>query len=263
MDNSKKFALITGASLGIGRSMAIELSRKNINTLLIALDTPELHQTKQFISSNFSTTVDAFGADLTQPDAAGKIFDWCQANNYQVEILINNAGFGEGGLFENNPLERYTTMVDLNMKAYVAMIHKFLPDMKKNGHGHIMNTSSMEAFLPSPYKAVYSGTKNFVYAFSLALSQEIKRFGVKLSILCPGPVLTNEGGLERIKAQGGKAKLILMMPDQVAKVAIKNMLKGMLIIIPGKMNWWISKLVKVIPSRIKIRIMERLFRAYV
>ncbi|MDZ7604174.1 MAG: SDR family NAD(P)-dependent oxidoreductase [Cyclobacteriaceae bacterium] len=262
MDNTKKFALVTGASLGIGRAMAIELSKRNINTLLIALDTPELHQTRQFIASNYATRVDAFGTDLTMPEAAGKIFEWCRQNNYEVDILINNAGFGESGFFENNPMERYSSMIELNMKAYVAMIHSFLPDMKKNGYGHIMNTSSMEAFLPSPYKSVYCATKNFVYAFSLSLSQEVKRFGIKLSILCPGSVITNKGGLARIKAQGKKAELLIMMPDEVAEIAIRNMLKGMLIIIPGRTNWWLSKIAKVIPSRIKVRIMERIYRAY-
>ena len=120
----------------------------------------------------------------------------------------------------------------------------------------------MEATLPLPYKAVYTGTKNFIFAFSLALNEEVRRFGVKITILCPGPVLTNEGGLERIKSQGAKAKLILMMPDQVAKIAVKNMLRGMLISNPGKMNWWITKLAKVIPSRLKMTLLEKMFSTY-
>ena len=80
--------------------------------------------------------------------------------------------------------------------------------------------------------------------------------------MCPGPVLTNEGGLKRIQSQGGKANLIVMMPDQVAKIAVKNMLKGMMVINPGKMNWWIIKLVKFIPTRVKMAILEKMFRVY-
>jgi len=262
MTASNEYALITGASLGIGREIAKEFSRRNINTLLIALDTPELYEVKKHISENFNTKVDAFATDLTDPDSSCRIRDWCKRNGYIIKYLINNAGFGEGGYFESNPLERYQKMIDLNNKAYISMIHCFLPDMKKLSATHIMNTSSMEAFLPLPYKAVYTGTKNFIFAFSLALNQEVREFGVKVSILCPGPVLTNEGGLERIKAQGSKAKLLLLMPDEVARVAVKNMLKGMLVINPGKMNWWITKVTKFIPTRIKMRILEKIFRAY-
>ncbi|NJN27641.1 MAG: SDR family NAD(P)-dependent oxidoreductase [Cyclobacteriaceae bacterium] len=257
-----EFALITGASLGIGREMAKELARRQINTLLVALDGPELKETEKFISEHYETRVDSLAADLTDPESAQRIYDWCKSNNYKVSILINNAGFGEGGAFEAIPLERYFKMIDLNNKAYIALIHLFLPEMKKRKHGHIMNTSSMEATLPLPYKAVYTGTKNFIYAYSLALNEEIRRFGVKISILCPGPVLTNEGGLKRIQSQGNKAKLILMMPDVVARVAIRNMLGGMLIINPGKMNWWVTKVAKLIPTRLKMRIMERIFRVY-
>ena len=101
-----------------------------------------------------------------------------------------------------------------------------------------------------------------MYAFSLALNEEVRKFGVKITILCPGPVLTNEAGKKRLKAQGAKAKLLLLMPDQVAKVGVKNMLGGMLISNPGKMNWWLTKIAKFIPTRLKMRILEQIFSAY-
>lgn len=262
MNSTNDYALITGASLGIGREIAKELSRRGYNTLLVALDTPELIEVKRYIQENFATKVDSFAADLTNSSSSQSIYNWCQENNYNVTILINNAGFGEGGYFEKISLDQYCKMIDLNNKAYVSLIHMFLPDMKKHGNCHIMNTSSMEATLPLPYKAVYTGTKNFIYSFSLALNEEVRRFGVKITILCPGPVLTNEGGLKRLNAQGAKAKLLLMMPDQVAIVAVKNMLHGMLVSNPGKMNWWLTKIAKFIPTRIKMRILEKIFSAY-
>ena len=265
MNSNNDYALITGASLGIGKEIAKELSRRNINTLLVALESPELENVEKYISENYTTKVSSFGVDLTDPKAAEDIHDWCKKNEYNITILINNAGFGEGGYFEDIPLKRYCKMIDLNNKAYISMIHKFLPDMKKLASSHIMNTSSMEATLPLPYKAVYTGTKNFIYAYSLALNEEVRRFGVKVSILCPGPVLTNEGGLKRLNAyggKGGKAKLLLMMPDQVARIAVRNMLNGMLIINPGKMNWWITKIVKFIPTRLKMRLLEKIFKVY-
>jgi len=262
MNSNNDYALITGASMGIGKEIAKALSKKSINTLLIALDSPELVETKNYIADHYDTKVDSFGIDLTEENAAKTIYDWCIKKDYHVYMLINNAGFGEGGRFEDVPLERYYQMMDLNNKAYISMIYKFLPKMKKMGNGHIMNTSSMEAFLPLPYKAVYTGTKNFVYAYSLALAEEVRHDGVKVSILCPGPVLTNKGGLERLESQGGKAKLLLLMPDKVAEIAVKNMLRGKLVINPGKMNWWITKIVRFVPTNIKLRLLEKIFRAY-
>lgn len=262
MNFEMDYALITGASLGIGKEIAKELSRRKFNTLLVALDTPELKNLEHEIKDVYGTKVDSLGIDLTDPKSAQQVFDWCKDHGYTISILINNAGFGEGGYFENIPLERYCKMIDLNNKAYISLIHKFLPGMKKLEFSHIMNTSSMEATLPLPYKAVYTGTKSFIYAYSLALNEEVRKFGVKVSILCPGGVVTTEDGLKRLKVQGSKAKLLTLMPDEVARIAVKNMLKGMLIINPGIMNWWVTKIVKCIPLRIKMRLLERIFSVY-
>jgi len=256
------YALITGASLGIGREIAKELSKRNYNTLLVALDTPDLNELQSHIDDTYITKVDSFACDLMDKTSADKVYNWCLEHNYNVTILINNAGFGEGGYFENIPLERYCQMIDLNNKAYVSLIYKFLPDMKKHGNCHIMNTSSMEATLPLPYKAVYTGTKNFIYSYSLALNEEVRKFGVKITVLCPGPVLTNEGGLQRYKAQGAKSKLLILKPEQVAKIAVKNMLGGMLISNPGRVNWWVTKIAKFVPTRLKMRILEKIFSVY-
>lgn len=262
MNSKNEYALITGASLGIGRAVSRELARRNIHVLLVALDTPELVDAKRYIEDNFSVNVDTLGIDLNSSGSGEAVYSWCQKKGYKVRYLINNAGLGEGGYFENVPLERYHVMMDLNNKAYVSLIHAFLPDMKKTGNGHIMNTSSMEAIFPLPYKAVYTGTKNFVYSFSMALSQEVKRFGVKISILCPGPVVTNEAGLERLRAQGKKAQMMVLMPEDVARVAVPRMLKGKLEIYPGKLNWILANLFGWVPISIKIRILERIFRVY-
>lgn len=262
MKSNGDYALITGASLGIGNQIAREFARRGIDTLLIALDTPELSNLEKELRTDYGVEAQCFPMDLTDPDAAAQIRAWCKTEGYVVKYLINNAGFGESGFFEDVPLERYSQMIDLNNKAYIALIHAFLPDLKKLGDGFIMNTASMEATLPLPYKAVYTGTKNFVYYFSLSLSQEVRKFGIKVSILCPGPVLTNEEGLKRIESQGKKARLMMLYPDQVARHAVKQMLKGHLLIHPGKMNWWLTKFHKLIPIGIKMRLLEKIFRAY-
>ncbi len=262
MDLKNDYALVTGASMGIGRAISRELARRGINVLLVALDTPELQKALSYIKVNFSVKVDALGIDLTERGCGKVVHDWCREQGYVVRYLINNAGFGEGGYFENVPMDVYHTMMDLNVKAYVSLIHAFLPDMKKKRNCHIMNTSSMEAIFPLPYKAVYTGTKNFIYSYSMALSQEVKRYGVKISILCPGPVVTNESGLRRLRAQGKKAQLMVLMPEDVAEIAVPRMLKGKLEIFPGKVNWILANLFAWIPIRLKIRALEKIFRVY-
>ena len=262
MSNSNEYALVTGASQGIGREISREFAKRKIDTLLIALDTPELNTLQTDLTRDYGIRAEIYPTDLTDPASAIAIHSWCKTKGYRVKYLINNAGFGESGFFENIPLLRYFQMIDLNNKAYIALTHQFLPDLKALGEGYIMNTSSMEATLPLPYKAVYTGTKNFIYTFSLALSQEVRKYGVKVSILCPGPVLTNDEGLKRIESQGKKARLMMLYPDQVASLAVKHMLKGKLVINPGKMNWWITKTHRLIPTRVKMYILEKIFRAY-
>lgn len=262
MQGSNQYALITGASLGIGREIAREFAQRKINTLLVALDTPELTEACDELMEQYGITAASFPTDLTDPSSATHIYNWCRENKYVVRYLINNAGFGASGYFENVPLDRYCQMIDLNNKAYIAMTHLFLPGMKLLGDSYIMNTSSMEANLPAPYKAVYTGTKNFVYSFSMALNQEVKKYGVKVSILCPGPVPTNEEGIVRLESQGKKARLLMMYPNEVAARAVQEMLNGKTVIHPGRMNRWINRIHRFIPMPVKMRILEKMFRVY-
>lgn len=257
-----QYALITGGSSGIGKAIAMELAQRGVKILIVALEDPILHEVAQQIRKDYTVEVDCFGIDLTVETAPKLVYDWCKANNYQVGILINNAGFGRGGLFEDTSIQDYYQMMRLNNQAAVGLTYYFLPDLKTLPQAFILNVSSMEATLPLPYKAVYTGTKNFIYAFSLALREELKFGQVKVSVLCPGPVLTNEDGLKRIKAQGGQSQVLLMLPDQVAKFAIPRMLKGRRVLIPGAFPWAIVKLLKLFPTGLKMSILERIFRVY-
>ena len=257
-----QFALITGGSSGIGKAMARELAQRKINVLIVALEEPVLHETAAQIREEFQVKTDSLGIDLTQEDAPQKVYDWCKSHNYEVGILINNAGFGRGGLFENTAIREYYQMMRLNNQAAVGLTYYFLPELKALPKAFILNMSSMEATLPLPYKTVYTGTKNFIYAFSLALREELKFGNVKVSVLCPGPVLTNKDGLKRLEAQGGRSQALLLMPDQVARFAIPRMLKGQRVLIPGALPWAIVKLLKFFPTGLKMSILERIFRVY-
>ena len=261
-ENKERYTLITGASLGIGRALAFECARRGMNLLLVALPGPDMSKTVEDLKKEFPVKISFFEIDLTEEDAPERVLQYATGNDIRVNILINNAGFGTNGMFERSSLEINNRMMKLNNLAMMGLTHHFIPEVRKNGDAHIMNVSSMEATLPLPYKAVYTGTKNFIYSFSLALYEELKREDIRVSILCPGPVITNEEGLRRYYAQGWKAKLIIKMPEEIARVAIPAMLRGKTIIIPGFLPWLFTKILNFIPELLKMRILERIFRVY-
>ena len=259
---SDHFTLITGSSLGIGRAFAFECAKKGLNLFLIALPGPELKNTAREINESYPVKIITFEIDLTSENAPREVYNFAVENNLNINVLINNAGFGINGLFEKSSLSLNYRMILLNNLAMIGIIHFFIPLLKKNKESHILNVSSMEANLPLPYKSVYTGTKNFIYAYSLALYEELKPDNVKVSIVCPGPVVTNEEGLRRARAQGWKAKLMIKMPEEIARITIPAMLKGKTIIIPGFLPWLLTKILNFIPELLKMRILERIFRVY-
>lgn len=256
------YTLITGASLGIGKSLAYECARRGMNVVLVALPGNELTALAETIKSKYGVNAIPLPIDLTADQAPEKVWKWCVENHYEVNVLINNAGIGAGGSFEDIDFNFYLKMLKLNNQALVGLTYYFIPELKKHSNSYILNTSSMEGIIPLPYKSVYTGTKNFIYTFSLALREELKPHKINVSVLCPGPVVTNKDGLMRLRSQGGKGRIIAMMPSQVAKTAIKSLLKGKAIIVPGYLNLALTRLVKLVPIVPRMKLLEHMFRVY-
>jgi len=248
--------------MGIGKAYAMACASRGMNLILVALPDDQLTEVQNEILSSCHVKVFIFPIDLTGAHAVSRLFNFCNENNLGVNLLINNAGMGTGGRFENIPLEKQLKIIDLNNKVLVLMCHYFLPMLQKQEKAYILNMSSMEASLPLPYKAVYTGSKNFVYAFSLALREELRRSSVSLSVVCPGPVVTNTEALKRMEAHGSRAKLVVLSPEEVAEIGLNGLLKGQTVIIPGKFNWFLVKMMRLCPTAIKMRLLERLFRVY-
>jgi hypothetical protein len=257
-----QFALITGGSHGIGKAFAFECARRGMNVLLVALADSNLEATAMELQKKFAVQVLSFGIDLSQEDSPQKVFEFTRKENIRIRVLINNAGFGLGGWFSRHPLGRYQTMIRLNNTSLISLTHLFLDDLKSIQHSCILNMSSMEATLPLPYKATYTATKNFIYSFSLALKEELRPWKVTVTVVCPGPVVTNEDGRQRMKSQGWKVKLMVKMPEEIAAVGISKMLKGKMIVIPGVLPWLIVKIMNWFPEGLKLRILEKIFRVY-
>ncbi len=213
------------------------------------------------LHSESADNIRSLALDLTQPGSVDRVVDFLDEEGITVSYLINNAGFGRGGLFEHTDWAEYRTMMTLNNQVMVELTYRLLPQLRKCGGG-ILNLSSMEATLPLPYKTVYTGTKAFVYNFSLALREEFRHHGVSVTVICPGPVLTNADGLRRLEAQGYRAKLLVTTPDAIAPRAIRGMLDGKAVIVPGWLTRVLIMTSYLTPRPLRMRILEKLFSRY-
>ncbi|WP_414542317.1 SDR family NAD(P)-dependent oxidoreductase [Nostoc sp. CCY0012] len=184
-------ALITGASSGIGKAFAQELAARKINLVLVSRSEEKLHQLAKQLQEQYQIQVDVIVKDLTETDASDVVFDATKTKKLTIDLLINNAGFGDYGDFAERDRERQIKIVQLNILALVDLTHKFLPLMRQRRSGSIINVSSITAFQPIPYLSVYAASKAFILSFSEALWAENRFYGVRVLVTCPGPIETN------------------------------------------------------------------------
>lgn len=185
-----KTALITGASSGIGAAFAHELASRGTDLVLVARSGDRLRAIATDLHHQFGGRVEVIEQDLTAPHAVDHVVETVQQLGLTLDGLINNAGFGDYGEFGDRPCQRQTEMVQLNVLVLVELTHKFLPMMRDQQRGSIINVSSIAAFQPMPYLSVYAASKAFVLSFSEALGEENKPYGIRVLALCPGPTDT-------------------------------------------------------------------------
>jgi short-subunit dehydrogenase len=255
----KIYALITGSSQGIGKAYATELAKRGHNLLLVALPEPKLEETVTQIKSEFKVDVQFFGIDLSLPDGPQKVYNWCSDNGFIVDILINNAGIAGTVVFENSAPEYSDVRILVNIRALVLLCRLFIPELKKQSKAYILNTGSLSAYYSIPYKSVYSASKAFVLNFTRAIRDELYGTSVSVSVVNPNGVYTNEGTFGRINAHGSKGKMTATSAEELAKIAIKGMFKGKLVIIPLFINKFLVFLHKIMPSKLEQRILRNEF----
>ena len=238
-------ALITGASSGIGRDMARYLSYLNYDLILVARDKDNLLKLKE----ELNTDVLVIPMDLSIISNVYKLYDMVDSNN--IDILINNAGFGLFGKFNESDTNRELSMIDLNIKSLHLLTKLFLKDFVKKDSGYILNVASSAAFQPGPLMATYYSTKSYVYSLTLALYEELKKSNSKvhISCLCPGPVNTNFNNVANCKF-----KVRALSSEYVARYAINKMFKNKLLIIPGFNIKLIYLFGKFIPLKLKLKL---------
>lgn len=217
-------ALVTGASSGIGRDMARYLSSLGCELILVARDKDNL----QSLQLELKTKVKVIIADLSIESKLKEVYILCRNEN--IDILINNAGFGEFGNFDETDLNKELSMIDVNIKAVHILTKLFLKDMKKRNSGYILNVASSAAFMPGPLMATYYSTKAYVMRLTTSIYEELRKSdsSVSISCLCPGPVNTNFNNIA-----GVKFTVKPHSSEYVAKYGIDKMFKRKLIIVPG------------------------------
>lgn len=219
-------ALITGASSGIGRDMTKNLANRGYDLVLVARDEEKLKDLGKEIEEKNKVKVETISMDLSNQDNCKILHDSVS----DVDILINNAGFGDCGSFTNTDLNKELNMIKTNIVAYHILTKLYLADMKAKNSGKILNVASIAGFMPGPLMATYYATKSYVVRLSESIREEIKKekSNVQISILCPGPVKTNFNNVANVRFHMREAN-----SKNVADYAIKNLLKGKFYIVPG------------------------------
>ena len=256
-----KTALITGASSGIGVAFAEQLASAGLDLILVARSTNKLNALARKLRKE-GCRVEVISQDLSTANAGSKLSKSVAELGMTVDLLINNAGFGTVGHFDQQSAAREAQEVKLNALAVVDLTHAFLPKMLSQGHGGVINVASVAAFQAVPFMSVYAATKAFVLSFSEGLWGEYRSRGLKVVCLCPGPVDT--GFFEatgNAKLRGTVPKSTMMTADRVVASALKSLRKGDLVVVPGAQNQavaWMSKFMpRAVVTTVAAKMMKR------
>lgn len=240
-------ALITGASAGIGRELALVFASHGFDLVVIARRRARLVSLKRQVEAAHGGRVRVVEADLCDPEAAGRLQK--SLARTPLDVLVNNAGTLETGTFTGMDSARIGQMLQLNIGTLVSLTHAFLPGMLRRNHGRIVNLASIAAFAPVPWMSVYAATKAFVLSFSEALDEELRGTGVSVTAVCPG--LTNsemaDTALERAPDLAPWRPWLFAEPSTVAEAAYEGCMKREALVVPGAANVFYGGLMKLTP----------------
>lgn len=249
----KTFTLITGASTGFGKALAIECAQNRMNLILVSLPNSGLTELGTFLISNFNIDVMMFEMDLSLKENCHYLHQVVKSNNASVKYLINNAGMLSNGLFENLNEDYFLTQINVNVATPTLLTKLFIDDFKENTPSGILNVSSMASFFHLPKKQVYGGTKAYLLSFSKSLRKELKDYGISVSIVCPGGMNTTSGLCLQNRKLDWISRQSILNPEVAAKETLQHFFKGKEVIIPGMVNKIFMFLDAFLPSFIKNR----------
>ncbi len=259
VNDTKPYTLITGASKGLGREIAKEFARRGNNLILVALPGEGLQNLCKHLESKYRISTRFYETDLTRENAPFELTYWVK-NNFSVNILVNNAGVGGSIPFRDCSADYLDKIILLNVRALSLITRQMLPELKKHSGAYILNIASLAAFSPIPFKTVYPASKAFVYSFSRGLQEELRETSVKVSVICPGQMITNPDTEERINNLGFLGRFGLLSTEKVARITVNSVLKGKKVIVPGILSKVNLFIIRAVPSGIRIPLFARLIR---
>ncbi|MGH9930949.1 MAG: SDR family NAD(P)-dependent oxidoreductase [Pyrinomonadaceae bacterium] len=251
------YALVTGASRGLGRCFARALAARQQNLVLVARSGDKLEALRHELQTGYGIQVASISLDLALPGAGQRLADELTARGLEIDLLVNNAGFGDQGRFLQLPLARQLEAINLQNATVVELAYRLVPAMIERKQGGVITVSSLAGFQPIPFAAVYSATKAFLTTFSLALDAEVYRSGVRVVTLCPGRLRVAEEDLEndneRKKFPGGEQS-----HEDVVNEALRALDRGGGLVIPGAVNKFAAFAVRFVPRGKVARLIKKI-----
>ncbi|GGC34024.1 short-chain dehydrogenase [Parapedobacter defluvii] len=246
----KTYALITGASQGLGKAFVLELAKRKINPILVSLPGEGL----AFIADEVKALgmeAHCYETDLTQKENIVALADWVN-DRFPLSILINNAGCGGTQSFRNASVDYLDRIIQLNVRATSLLTHQLLPNLSRQKCAYVLNVGSVAAYSPIGYKTVYPASKAFVHSFTRGLYQEFADSNVFFSVVNPGPMMTNSDSCSRLQQQGRFATMGLLSPEQVAAISIRQLFKRDTLIMLNWVNRLTWMVMKFLPIYIRL-----------
>ena len=254
--NTNPIALITGASSGIGLELAKLFARESHDLALVARSYDTLKHIAENLQQTYGVQVKCYAKDLSVSSAPEEIFEVLQCEGGNVDVLVNNAGFGWRGEFTKMDSADALEMIQVNITSLTQLTRLFLPGMIERKRGKILNVASTAAFQPGPLMAIYYATKAYVLNFSLALSQELQGTGVTVTAFCPGPTATGFGQRAGFTNKKIFGDVFLMNASRVALDGYKGLMKGKPLVISGWKNWIGTQLVRLLPRTLPGKLVQ-------
>ncbi|WP_426278379.1 SDR family NAD(P)-dependent oxidoreductase [Chryseobacterium sp. S-02] len=251
MNTKESYAVVTGASQGLGKALAESLAQKKINVILVSLPNQYLKEVGQEISEKYNVKTHYYEVDLSISENVLKLTEWLN-QSFNIHILINNAGLGGTRKFLDASTNYINTILQVNVMATSLITHQLLPNLLKQPQSYILNVSSMAAFSPIGFKTVYPASKTFIHSFSRGLHEELKNTNVFVSVVNPGAMKTNPDVSKRIEKQGFLGKLTLLDPNRVAHYCIDQLFKKDSVIVVNPISWLFMQ---ILPIWIKLPLM--------